>query len=290
MDKKKKIIKSLKWQIITWASGLIVFIILSFVGFQDVDHYLTIAAIIISILVLLAPFTGIKSFVAIFDGKFKKIIAGIIFILGLEIINISFFQIINITGWKSKYERDSNREYILNEPKRKAAEEKIYSLRTANDAFDYVNQAILRKKNHELNDLGYSEYEVIIGFLEKNRNKIGNEKTVQMLLLLNQFGGASDGEWLGELISEIMVEDPASVINAQLSIEEYLLPEFRNDKFISGLRNCGCGLPNQYNEVKTNDEIESLKSEIRLKLKKLINKSNNEYVLYLINTCFKEGQ
>ncbi|MGV7927426.1 MAG: hypothetical protein AB2L13_00750 [Spirochaetota bacterium] len=287
MEKKKQAIKSLKWQIVTWSAGLIVFIILSFVGSQDVDHYLSIAAIFISILVFISPFTGIKSFAAIFEGKFKKIIAGSIFVISLELINISFFQIINISEWKSKYERDTNREYVLNEPKRKAAEDKIYSLKTGKDAFDYVNQAILRKKNHRLNDLGFSEYEVLIGFLEKNRNKFGNEKTVQMLLLLNQFGGASDGEWLSELIPEIMLEDPTSVINAQLSIQEYLLPEFKNEKFILGLRNCGCGLPNRYNEEKTHKEIEILKAGMRLRLKKLINDSNKDYVHYLINTCFK---
>jgi len=83
MNKKKYILKSLKWQIITWLAGLSVFILLSFFGSQKLEHNLTIIALIISIVVLLSPFFGIKSFIKIFDGTLRKIIAGVLFVVSL---------------------------------------------------------------------------------------------------------------------------------------------------------------------------------------------------------------
>jgi hypothetical protein len=290
MDKKKQVLESLKWQIITWSSGLVVFILLSFAGSQNVEHNLTIAALIISILVLLSPFFGIKSFIKIFDGTSRKIIAGVLFVVVLELITFSFFEVITVAGWESKYDRDSKRDYILNEPKRKAAEERIYKIKSEKEAFKHVSQAIVRKRNHECNDLGFFEYGVLIDFLEKNRKRFGNENTVQMLLMLHQFQGAADGEWLAELIPEIMLEDPGSVIRAQLKIKGFLLPEFQDEKIIEGIRNCGCGLPGSYYERKTQEERERIKADMRLRLKKLINDSNKEYVMYLITTCFKAGE
>lgn len=290
MDKKRFLYKSLKWQIVTWLAGLLVFILLSFVGSQQFEHNLIIAALIITILVLLAPFLGINSFIKIFDGKLRKIIAGVMFVVVLELISVSFFEVITLTGWESKYDRDSRREDALIEPKRKAAIERIYAIKTEKEAFKYVNQAILRKRNHECNDLGFLEYNVLIDFLEKNRKRFGNENTVQMLLMLNQFQGAADGEWLAELIPEIMLEDPESVINAQMKIKGLLLPEFQTDQVIEGIRNCGCGLPGSYHKEKTKVQREKLKADMRVRLTKLINNSNKEYVIYLINTCFKAGE
>jgi len=290
MNKKKYILKSLKWQIITWLAGLSVFILLSFFGSQKLEHNLTIIALIISIVVLLSPFFGIKSFIKIFDGTLRKIIAGVLFVVSLELTTCLFFIIVTTSSWESKYDRDSRREYALNETKRNAALDKIYTIKTKKEAFNYVTQAILRKRKHECNELGFLEYNVLIDFLEKNRKRFGNENAVQILLMLNQFSGAADGEWLAQLIPEIMLEDQGSVIKAQLKIKGFLLPEFQDEKIIGGIRNCGCGLPGSYYEKKTLEERERIKADMRLRLKKLINDSNKEYVVYLITTCFKAGE
>ena len=291
---KMRIIWALMIQGLSWILGLAIIGVLSITASKDTCDLFQALLGYVFIGMFFGPLIGLFIFLPTVSGLFKKTAYALGFVIALWAVTLIGALIFSGSSWKPLYEKTEEKKLAALKPQYdaelKKAEGAIDSLKTPEEADQYVQAFIVKRGNEGFNypvNWQYEESEYLIRFLANHRKTLGDRAVAKMFLLLNQYAGASDGEDLAYNYSKIFYSSTEEAVEAMSDAQSELLPGFKKQD-PQWLYGNGCGLPQEFID---GPPAEKLKAEklIKSKLQAMKNPSNAAYIDYLFkNKCFDE--
>ena len=111
---------------------------------------------------------------------------------------------------------------------------------TLEDIDSLVDQ-FLEWRQHGNSDSNYFANDLLLFIFERREND--KEKTSIVLLKMYQNNDAESSEFIRQMLNEMFYFDSQVVVRALAEIENHLLEEFRNSKYVDYLINSACMIP-----------------------------------------------
>ncbi|PKL92010.1 MAG: hypothetical protein CVV21_04495 [Candidatus Goldiibacteriota bacterium HGW-Goldbacteria-1] len=221
------------FSLIFWVPLLLINLMLLFITNEFIYNTFVAIEFYLGIGMFLLPFIGMFLVWTLADRKVFKILFSLLYIVVFTFLNVQVFSLFLISPvFLSRVEKNEDALSALMEPKRQEVETNINNLKTYEQTLDYVLAAVQRRTNK--NDEYYAVYRgealILIEHIEKNRKVFGDANTAMLLILLDQYSGSHDGEYIYELLTVIKDENPKAVADAKSSVDKYLLPSSKDGK------------------------------------------------------------